>query len=96
MGDGYFIFDHGENAVMHFKLKEAPQWKFGVWLTKFKERKPRDERSSGDYINIRYLHKTNYGSINSNQQIHTSVKNLMYIGVKLTMKKIKFMLLMKY
>ena len=52
MGNGYFIFNHGENSVMNFKLKEAPQWKFGVWLTKFKERKPRDERSPGDYINI--------------------------------------------
>lgn len=52
IGNGYFIFNHGENSVMNFKLKEAPQWKFGVWLTKFKERKPRDERSSGDYINI--------------------------------------------
>lgn len=52
MGDGYFIFNFGENAVMHFKLKEAPQWKFGVWLTKFKERKPKNENTPGDYINI--------------------------------------------
>ena len=52
MGNSYFIFYHGENAVMHFKLKEAPQWKFGVWLTKFKERKIRGKKSSGDYINI--------------------------------------------
>ena len=52
MGNGYFIFNYGENAVMHFKLKEAPQWKFGVWLTKFKERKIRGKKSSGDYINI--------------------------------------------
>lgn len=29
--DGYFIFGHGTNSVVHFHVKEAPGWLFGVW-----------------------------------------------------------------
>lgn len=33
-GNGYFVFDMGENAVCHFKFKELKDWKFGIWLDK--------------------------------------------------------------
>lgn len=29
--DGYFIFGFGTNSVVHFKIKECPGWKFGIW-----------------------------------------------------------------
>ena len=29
--DGYFIFGHGTNSVVHFHVKEAPGWLFGIW-----------------------------------------------------------------
>ena len=29
--DGYFIFGYGTNSVVHFHLKEAPGWLFGIW-----------------------------------------------------------------
>lgn len=29
--DGYFIFGMGNNSVVHFKLKETPGWKYGIW-----------------------------------------------------------------
>ena len=29
--DGYFIFGHGTNSVVHFHIKECPGWKFGIW-----------------------------------------------------------------
>lgn len=29
--DGYFIFNFGENSVVHFKLKECPGWLFAIW-----------------------------------------------------------------
>lgn len=29
--DGYFIFGYGTNSVVHFHVKEAPGWLFGVW-----------------------------------------------------------------
>lgn len=32
-GNGYFIFDFGENSVVHFKIKEMPGWKFGMWFS---------------------------------------------------------------
>lgn len=30
--DGYFIFNMGENSVVHFKIKGLYGWKFGIWL----------------------------------------------------------------
>lgn len=32
-GNGYFIFDFGDNSVVHFKVKQAPGWLFGLWWT---------------------------------------------------------------
>lgn len=29
--DGYFIFGHGTNSVVHFHIQECPGWKFGIW-----------------------------------------------------------------
>ena len=37
-GNGYFIFDMGENAVCHFKFRELKDWKFGIWLDEEGER----------------------------------------------------------
>lgn len=30
-GNGYFIFDYGEDKVVHFHIKELKGWKFGIW-----------------------------------------------------------------
>lgn len=30
-GDGYFIFEYGKNTVLHFSIKELPDFRFGVW-----------------------------------------------------------------
>lgn len=32
-GNGYFIFDMGDNSVIHFGIKELPTWRFGVWFS---------------------------------------------------------------
>lgn len=29
--DGYFIFGRGTNSVVRFKIKQAPDWTFGIW-----------------------------------------------------------------
>lgn len=31
-GNGYFIFDHGEDGVVHFNVKGLRHWKFGMWI----------------------------------------------------------------
>lgn len=32
-GNGYFLFEMGENSVVHFKIKEVwKNWKFGMWI----------------------------------------------------------------
>lgn len=36
LGSGYFIFTFEPSSVCHFKLKEFPDWKFGIWLEKAK------------------------------------------------------------
>ncbi len=30
-GNGYFIFEHGKDMVVHFHIKELKGWKFGLW-----------------------------------------------------------------
>ena len=42
--DGYFIFGHGTNSVVHFHIKECPGWKFGIWWTPFNDEKEESER----------------------------------------------------
>lgn len=32
-GNGYFVFDMGDDSVCHFIVKEIPHWKFGIWFT---------------------------------------------------------------
>lgn len=32
-GDGYFIFNFGDNSVVHFRIKKLPGWKFGMWFS---------------------------------------------------------------
>jgi hypothetical protein len=31
-GNEYFLCYMGEKSVCHFRLKETPQWKYGIWL----------------------------------------------------------------
>lgn len=31
-GNGYFIFEHGEDSVVHFHIKSVKNWKFGMWI----------------------------------------------------------------
>jgi len=31
-GNAYFIFEMGENSVVHFKIRGLRGWKFGMWL----------------------------------------------------------------
>lgn len=31
-GNGYFIFDHGEDGVVHFDIKGLRGWKFAMWI----------------------------------------------------------------
>lgn len=33
---GYFLYAFGTNSVVHFHIKEAPGWKFGIWWTPIK------------------------------------------------------------
>lgn len=50
-GNGYFIFDHGEDSVIHFRVKGVwKHWKFGMWVnSEYLEDKYREEESEYFY-----------------------------------------------
>ena len=50
IGNGYFIFDLGQNSVVHFKIKEIPYWKFGLWIIKDTEKNEYTVQFFGDKI----------------------------------------------
>lgn len=50
VGNGYFLFDLGQNSVVHFKIKEIPYWKFGLWIIKDTEKKVYTVQFFGDKI----------------------------------------------
>lgn len=33
IGSGYYLFDLGEESVVHFKIKGCKRWLFGLWIT---------------------------------------------------------------
>lgn len=51
--DGYFIFGHGTNSVIHFYVKEAPGWKFGLWWKT--KKKFESEEIDTDAINAEFF-----------------------------------------
>lgn len=50
-GNGYFLFDRGEDSVIHFRLKGVwKHWKFGMWVnSEYLEEKYREEERYMDY-----------------------------------------------
>lgn len=36
--DGYFLFETGEDSVVHFKVQGIKGWKFGIWIDKDSEK----------------------------------------------------------
>lgn len=50
-GDGYFIFDMGQDSVVHFRLKGVwKHWKFGMWVSsEYLDEKYREEEKGRTY-----------------------------------------------
>ena len=42
-GDSYFIFSHGSNSIIQFRVEECPGWLFGIWWSD-----PRDDSENDD------------------------------------------------
>ena len=43
--DGYFIFGHGTNSVVHFHVKEAPGWLGGIWWSPIATEETKDKKN---------------------------------------------------
>ncbi len=42
--NGYFIFEFGEDSVIHFKVKEVKGWLFGIWFNReYDGEEPKDQ-----------------------------------------------------
>lgn len=56
-GNGYFIFDRGEDSVIHFSIKGLNGWKFAMWLDDVDD----EEDNKKECIKIRFFcqHKLN-------------------------------------
>ncbi len=52
-GDGYFIFAFGTNSVVHFHVKEAPGWLFGIWWKPVELCETREAGTKPNYHNDR-------------------------------------------
>lgn len=57
-GDGYFIFDMGDDSVVHFNIKELRNWRFGMWIQTDEEKLKHD--GGEDYPAVQFFcrHKT--------------------------------------
>lgn len=49
-GDGYFIFEFGENTVCHFMIKGIKNWKFGIWINTDENKKDKIADVFAQYI----------------------------------------------
>lgn len=52
-GDCYFIFDHGEDGVVHFNIKGLRHWKFGMWINTNAEELKNDDGE--DYPAVQFF-----------------------------------------
>ena len=52
-GNGYFIFDYGEDSVIHFRLKRVwKHWKFGMWVSSEVLDTPKDEWKDRSLVKV--------------------------------------------
>jgi hypothetical protein len=51
--DGYFIFGHGTNSVVHFHIEETPGWKYGIWWSPVTKSEDEDNEANQEYFTDR-------------------------------------------
>jgi hypothetical protein len=51
--DGYFIFGHGTNSVVHFHIEETPGWKYGLWWSPVPKSEDEDDEANQEYYTDR-------------------------------------------
>lgn len=58
-GNGYFIFDKGEDGVVHFKVNGLYGWKFGMWVNTNKNELNDKEEKEYPALQLFAQHKDN-------------------------------------
>lgn len=49
-GDGYFIFEFGENSVCQFEIKSLKRWQFGLWIRENEDNESYNINLFGEHI----------------------------------------------
>ncbi len=69
-GNGYFVFDMGDDGVVHFNIKGLYGWKFAMWIEVDSEKlKQKDDK---DYPAIQFFcqHKLNIDKFKPSRSFH--------------------------
>lgn len=69
-GNGYFIFDKGEDGVVHFNIKGLHGWKFAMWINTNEEELKNE--NGKDYPAIQFFcqHKLNIDKFKPSRSFH--------------------------
>jgi len=55
VGNGYFLFNFGENSVIHFRIKGCKHWKFGIWINYISKENNGKDACDGSKMKQGYL-----------------------------------------
>lgn len=94
-GNGYFIFDMGDDGVVHFDIKGLNGWKFAMWI-ETDEEKLKNE-SGKDYAAIQFFcqHKENIDKFKPSRSFFleklslNDIENEYFYGIREILQMIK-------
>lgn len=69
-GDGYFIFDKGQDGVVRFNIKGLYGWKFGMWVETDPEKLKRENGKNHPAIQFFCQHNLNIDKFKPSRSFH--------------------------
>lgn len=90
VGSGYYLFNLGEESVVHFKIKGCKRWLFGLWITTNKDENKTRISLFGeheDYIDkfkptaVPISSECEFDKDASNEDIESDIENLVWDAI---------------
>ncbi len=78
-GNGYFVFDMGEDGVVHFNIKGLHGWKFAMWIETDPEKLKQENGKEYPAIQFFCQHKLNIDKFKPSRSFHLVEMSLMDI-----------------
>ncbi len=69
-GNGYFIFDMGDDGVVHFNIKGLYGWKFAMWIETDPEKLKQEDGTKYPAIQFFCQHKLNLDKFKPSRSFH--------------------------